>query len=90
VENDPLTVRFTVFADFDKYKSGIYSHQTGANEGGHAVRLMGYGQEMVNGTNTNYWLVANSWNTTWGEGGYFRIKHGECGIDDYAVGGIPK
>ena len=34
----------------------------------------------------DYWKVANSWNVWWGEDGYFRIKQGDCGIDDRVVG----
>ena len=35
---------------------------------------------------TKYWLVKNSWDTGWGEGGYIRMKtdiaakEGLCGI----------
>eukprot|EP00746_Dinoflagellata_sp_MGD_P009925 gnl/MRDRNA2_/MRDRNA2_120344_c0_seq1.p1 gnl/MRDRNA2_/MRDRNA2_120344_c0~~gnl/MRDRNA2_/MRDRNA2_120344_c0_seq1.p1 ORF type:complete len:155 (+),score=35.32 gnl/MRDRNA2_/MRDRNA2_120344_c0_seq1:3-467(+) len=46
--------------------------------GGHAVKIVGWGVE--NGV--KYWKVANSWNPYWGEKGFFRIKHGEGGIDD--------
>jgi cathepsin B len=49
---------------------------------------MGWGVE--NGT--PYWLVANSWNQDWGNGGYFKIRRGnnECGITDEVVSGLPK
>jgi cathepsin B len=41
---------------------------------------------------TPYWLVANSWNTDWGNNGYFKILRGsnECGIEDEIVAGIPQ
>jgi cathepsin B len=29
-----------------------------------------------------YWLVANSWGTGWGENGFFRIAPLECNFDD--------
>ena len=32
-------------------------------KGGHAVKIIGWGVE----SGTDYWLVANSWNTSWGE-----------------------
>ena len=51
------------------YKSGVYTHKTGYLEGGHAVKLLGWGTE--NGL--DYWLCANSWNTNWGESGYFKM-----------------
>merc|ERR1712087_172421 len=57
-----------------------YHHVSGDEEGGHAVRIVGWGVD--NGV--KYWKVANSWNPYWGEKGYFRIKRGnnEVGIED--------
>jgi len=47
------------------FVAGVYQHVTGQELGGHAVRMLGWGVE--NGT--PYWLVANSWNTDWGDNG---------------------
>ena len=44
---------------------GVYQHVCGKYIGGHAVKIIGWGYE--NGT--SYWLVANSWNTDWGDKG---------------------
>jgi len=73
----PVETGFDVYADFMNYKSGVYQHVSGAYEGGHAVKILGWGTE----GSTAYWLCANSWDTTWGEKGFFRIKQGNCGID---------
>jgi len=81
----PMEVAFTVYADFENYASGIYHHVTGAQVGGHAVKVVGWGSE----GGVNYWKIANSWNPYWGEKGYFRIKFGEGGIDAQAVGSDP-
>ncbi|VDL75296.1 unnamed protein product [Nippostrongylus brasiliensis] len=56
--------------------------------GGHAVKILGWGVD----NKTPYWLVANSWNTDWGENGYFRIVRGvnECGIEHAIVAGLAK
>merc|ERR1711976_887816 len=86
--NGPVEVAFTVYEDFPAYKSGVYQHVTGNQLGGHAVKAIGYGVE--NGT--PYLLIANSWNETWGDNGFFKIKRGnnECGIEDNAFAGKPK
>jgi cathepsin B len=44
---------------------GVYQHVTGQMLGGHAIKILGWGKE----NNTPYWLVANSWNTDWGDNG---------------------
>jgi len=84
MENGPVTAAFEVFADFPSYKGGVYQHVTGDSLGGHAVKIIGWGVEK----GEHYWLVVNSWNDTWGEKGLFRIKMGDCGIDDSVVAGI--
>jgi len=78
----PVETAFTVYSDFENYAGGVYHHTTGTMAGGHAVKIVGWGEE--NGM--KYWKVANSWNPWWGEKGYFRIKQGDCGIDDSVVG----
>merc|ERR1712241_1116608 len=85
--NGPTEVSFTVYEDFLNYKSGVYEHVSGHQLGGHAVRMLGWGEE--NGT--PYWLVANSWNSDWGDMGTFKILrgHNECGIEGSVVAGMP-
>lgn len=76
--NGPMEGAFTVYEDFFSYKSGVYQYTTGDMAGGHAIKVLGYGTE--NGL--DYWLCANSWGSTWGMDGFFKIKQGDCGIDD--------
>ncbi|KAM8952706.1 cathepsin B [Pelodytes ibericus] len=87
-KNGPVEGAFLVYSDFPLYKSGVYSHVTGEELGGHAIKILGWGVE--NGT--PYWLCANSWNTDWGDNGFFKIHRGndECGIESEIVAGIPK
>merc|ERR1719236_250729 len=79
--NGPIQVAFKVYKSFMSYKTGVYSKHFWEllPEGGHAVKIVGWGTE--NGT--DYWLVANSWNTSWGDEGFFKIKRGsnQCGIE---------
>jgi len=89
VENGPITVAYTVYDDFLTYKSGVYTKGASAKAlGGHSVKIVGYGVQ--NGV--KYWTVANSWNSQWGNGGFFKIRRGtnECNIEsDAVVAGLP-
>jgi len=75
--NGPMEGAFTVYSDFMNYKSGVYHHVSGSLEGGHAIKILGWGHE----SGMDYWLCANSWGTSWGIDGFFKIKQGDCGID---------
>eukprot|EP01017_Pseudomicrothorax_dubius_P047090 TRINITY_DN83_c0_g3_i2.p1 TRINITY_DN83_c0_g3~~TRINITY_DN83_c0_g3_i2.p1 ORF type:complete len:468 (-),score=121.15 TRINITY_DN83_c0_g3_i2:131-1534(-) len=83
--NGPVETGFRVYQDFMSYKTGIYHHTSGSLLGGHAVKIVGWGQD----SGTNYWIVANSWNTNWGEQGFFRIREGDCGFDQDGIAGTP-
>eukprot|EP00118_Oscarella_pearsei_P009769 m.57060 g.57060 ORF g.57060 m.57060 type:complete len:328 (+) comp34681_c0_seq3:3-986(+) len=87
MENGPVETSFWVYQDFVTYKSGVYQHVTGSFLGGHASRILGWGID----NDLPYWLVANSWNPTWGDHGYFKILRGrnECGIESGVVAGFP-
>merc|ERR1711957_643125 len=84
--NGPLYVAFTVYGDFETYKSGVYKHTTGGRLGGHAVEMIGWGTE----DGEDYWWIKNSWNEEWGDGGLFKIARGvdECGIESSVSGGL--
>jgi len=68
---------------FQSYSSGVLDAATCGTNLDHGVLIVGYGTE--NGE--DYWLVKNSWSTTWGEQGYVKILRsdstndpGICGI----------
>lgn len=82
----PVEAAFNVYADFMSYQGGVYRRTSDSLLGGHAVKAVGWG---VDTDGTEYWVVANSWNTVWGEDGFFRIAFGECGFEDSLWAGKP-
>lgn len=50
---------------------GVYQHVSGSAVGGHAIKILGWGEE----DGVPYWLCANSWNTDWGENGEGKETH---------------
>jgi C1A family cysteine protease len=63
------------------YSSGVFTSENCLKNGwDHAVLAVGYGQE--NGQ--DYFLVKNSWTTSWGDKGFIKI-----GIKDKEEDGSP-
>merc|ERR1712232_553484 len=65
---------------FQSYSSGIMSGMCGPSLD-HGILAVGYGSE----DGTHYWLVKNSWGTSWGMQGFAKLLRGknsagECGI----------
>lgn len=65
---------------FRFYKSGVYYERACSSvKLNHGVLVVGYGTLETE----DYWLVKNSWGTTWGNRGYFMIarnRENNCGI----------
>lgn len=67
---------------FQSYSTGVLTSATCGTTLDHGVLIVGYGTE--NGQ--EYWLVKNSWGTTWGDGGYLKIARSESANDGGVCG----
>jgi cathepsin H len=82
----PVSIAFQVASDFRLYAGGVYDSSVCQNKPkdvNHAVLAVGYG---VSNEGTKYWIIKNSWGTSWGTQGYFMMKRGVnmCGVSDCA------
>ncbi|CAG2178663.1 unnamed protein product, partial [Oppiella nova] len=86
--NGPVVVGIDAsLSTFRSYKSGVYNDKKCKNafrDLHHAVVAVGYGTE--NGQ--DYYIVKNSWATTYGDHGYIKMArnaNNHCGIATYAL-----
>ena len=87
-EKGSVSAAMIVYDDFMKYKGGIYHKNTTSEDNfGHAVRLIGWGEE--NGM--PFWYGINEWNYFWGEHGTFKIRRGvnEVRIESFVIAADP-
>ncbi|RXN07529.1 cathepsin O [Labeo rohita] len=79
VESGPLVVIVDAIS-WQDYLGGIIQHHCSSHNPNHAVLITGYDAT----GEVPYWIVRNSWGTSWGDNGYAYIKIGNdmCGIAD--------
>lgn len=70
---------------FQQYSSGIFNDDSCGHNLDHATLVVGWGIE----NDQEYWIMKNSWATTWGEKGYMRLAivdgKGNCGIQKQPI-----
>jgi len=85
----PVSISMYVGGTFSSYSSGVYVpaeddcpnlEKTGIN---HCMLAVGWGEELVNGEMTPYWIIKNSWGSEWGDNGFFKVIRGvnACGVE---------
>lgn len=79
----PVAVAVYANLNFLSYSGGIFDDpRCPTHTVNHAVLVVGYGTSKQG---VNYWIVRNSWGTSWGMKGYMLIKRGanRCNIGFY-------
>eukprot|EP01012_Entosiphon_sulcatum_P014972 TRINITY_DN1_c0_g1_i1.p1 TRINITY_DN1_c0_g1~~TRINITY_DN1_c0_g1_i1.p1 ORF type:complete len:329 (-),score=60.29 TRINITY_DN1_c0_g1_i1:136-1101(-) len=76
-QDGPLSIAVDAQMGWQTYRGGIMSTCSGTQLD-HGVLAVGYGAGA-----TPYWIVKNSWGTSWGESGYIRLQYGtnQCGLN---------
>lgn len=88
-KNGPVSIAVDA-AQWSFYMGGIMSllcwGKTTVADLDHGVNIVGYGTE----DSTDYWIVRNSWSSSWGESGYARVLRGSnfCGLALFACSSI--
>ncbi|KAM0961237.1 hypothetical protein ACFX13_020969 [Malus domestica] len=83
VSMQPISVAIVASQAFQAYKGGLFTDDNCGTNLNHAVTIIGYG---TTEDDTPYWLIKNSWGTSWGENGYMKIlryadaPEGVCGL----------
>jgi len=80
----PVSVAIDASSAFSSYKSGVFSGPCSSSSINHAVLAVGYTDQ--------YWLVKNSWGTSWGTTGYINMVRGKniCNINSYLAVPAPQ
>ena len=78
-------VSIAIVADtsvFQSYSSGVITSSKCGTNLDHGVLIVGYGEE----SGIKYWLVKNSWGTSWGDEGYVKIERSDSTNDEGICG----
>lgn len=76
----PVVSAMTVWPEFTSYGGGCYVHPSGG-ELNHGILIVGWDDNLCGGA----WICKNSWNTGWGDQGFFTIRYGSADIGSHAA-----
>jgi len=95
-QRGPVSCSIMATNGLEAYTGGIYSECHDHIMANHIVSIVGFSVGEVNGTQTPYWIVRNSWGAPWGMDGLFYIVMNtgngqDCnlGIEKHCHWGVP-
>lgn len=89
--NGPITAGFDYYSDFTDFwinsSQSIYEHKYGDKESYHDIKIIGWGNDIINKKKVKYWLCVNSWGTD--DKQIFKFIRGidNCGIESSIITG---
>jgi C1A family cysteine protease len=69
----PISAAVYAGPKFQAYQGGIFNTNESSREINHAIVLVGWNDDL--GPNKGYWILRNSWGTSWGQAGYMYIRY---------------
>jgi len=81
VDQGPVSVCLNMSGAFDGQNVFRCADDTFVD---HCVVVVGYDDA------SGYWIAKNSWGTSFGESGYFKVGYGECAIENYVYYAVPQ
>jgi hypothetical protein len=87
MKTGPLIAGIAIYPDFENdnwsREGRVYVHKHDPSQrlmGGHAIVIVGWGvDKRENGKHIPYWIAKNSWSSSWGDQGYFKLIRGQGG-----------
>merc|ERR1712243_75698 len=73
-----ISIAVAANSAFQRYSGGIFDDPNCTESLNHAVAAVGYN------TSEGYWIVRNSWGSSWGDSGYIKMVMGKnmCGLSN--------
>ena len=85
IQYGPVAVAIDGMNDLQYYNGGVYQPGSSATaQFGHWIVIVGW-QDDDSVSTGGYWIIKNSWGTSWGNNGFGNIAYEAAGIDRYVL-----